>query len=121
MLTPEEFALLRGVTPQMFARIAAVTTVFTDGAGGFRPSRAQPLARAAMAGHVATSPDQADLEPAIESQRPDEQIADSGSPIGDPMTVRVTARDGEGGVARRILIVEFTGDPARPYWIRFAD
>jgi hypothetical protein len=74
-----------------------------------------------MAGLVSTSPEEDDLAPSTDGDRPALDLADSQPPVGDPMTVRVTARDRRGGVARRLVIVEFTGDQDRPYWIRFAD
>ena len=106
----DELALLPGMTPALYARIAPVITVnaVTE---TFYPAAAPPLARAVM-------------EPAGQGPA---QAADQAAPAGPPslaghaVTIRVDVADGRGGAARRTEIVEFTGAPDTPYVIRSVD
>jgi general secretion pathway protein K len=121
MLTVSELAALPDMTAELYARIAPVVTVFPGDSGPFRPANASPLARAAMAGELKSTPDALDRQARIDRQKPEEDLADEGSLTGQALTIRVVARDGHGGVAQRAQIVELTGDPARPYWVRYAE
>jgi general secretion pathway protein K len=117
--TVDELAALQDMTPQIFARIAPVTTVFYEDNGGFNPSHAQPLAKAAMSALAAEGQgdDASETEPP--NQQPDEELQ-TASLVGDPMTIRVVARDRTGGRIERAEIIELTGDPKTPFWVRYA-
>jgi general secretion pathway protein K len=117
--TVDELAALQDMTPQIFARVAPVTTVFGEDAGGFSAEHAQPLALAAMRAGDLETPDEADTEAVTASERPEEELQTQ-ILIGVPMTVRVVARDRSGARAVRTEIVELTGDPDNPYWVRYA-
>jgi hypothetical protein len=41
--------------------------------------------------------------------------------VGRTLTVRVTAAAPDGARAHRMAIVELTGNPASPYWIRYVE
>jgi hypothetical protein len=53
--------------------------------------------------------------------RPAEELAPDENLQGHTFTVRVTARDRAGARTHRMAIVELSGDPARPYWVRYVE
>jgi type II secretory pathway component PulK len=120
MLTVNELAALPDMTPTIFAQVAPVTTVFPETTGAFNTGHASPLARAAMSGDTSSTPDELINQAAIDSQRPDEDLADDNL-VGDTMTIRVLARDHTGARVRRMEIIELTGDRSQPYWVRYTE
>jgi len=119
--TVGELAALQDMTPDIFARIAPVTTVFFEDTGGFSPGHAAPLAKAAMEADTLETPEQIDSEAQASDKRPEEELASEESLVGDTMTIRVVASDRTGARASRMEIVELTGDPAKPYWVRYVE
>jgi general secretion pathway protein K len=117
--TVDEMAALQDMTPQIFAKVAPVTTVFFEDSGGFSPEHAQPLAKAAMGADALQVPDEADTEAVTANERPEEELQTQIA-IGVPMTVRVVAHDRSGARAERMEIIELTGDKDNPYWVRYA-
>jgi general secretion pathway protein K len=117
--TVDEMAALQDMTPQVFARVAPVTTAFFESTGGFDADHAQPLAKAAMSADDLQAPVTADADAEIANERPEEELQTQ-SLIGDPLTIRVVAHDRSGARAERMEIVELTGDPANPWWVRFS-
>jgi general secretion pathway protein K len=114
--TVEELAGLKDMDPVLLSRIAPATTVFFEESGPFEPKHASALARAAMTADAA-SPNGADadaaaMETEMSNERPAEEIASPDSLIGRTLTVRVTARDRDGGRIVRSAIVELTGNNA---------
>ena len=120
IVTVGELGALPDMTPQIFARVAPSVTVFFEDNGPFVAAHATALARAAMNGDTLVDPEQLDNQAAIDAQKPDETLADE-SLVGRALTIRVVARDAGGDQTHRMEIVEFTGDKARPYWIRYVE
>jgi general secretion pathway protein K len=116
--TVDEMASLQDMTPQIFARVAPVTTAFFEETGGFDVDHAAPLAKSAMSAVTVESPDESGSETQTADDQPAEELQ-SRSLVGDPMTIRVVARDRSGGRAERMEIVELTGDPTTPFWVRY--
>jgi len=104
----------------LYARLAPAVTTFFEETGAFDPTYAQGLAKAAMKADELPDPDQADEAPAVEDQRPNEELADDDY-VGRTLTIRAVARDSGGAETHRTEIIELTGDKARPYWIRYAE
>jgi general secretion pathway protein K len=102
----DELALLPGMTPGLYARIAPAVTVSASTLA-FDPRTASPLALAVMSPANANSPAR-DLEPPL-------------SLSGRTVTVRVDVADGRGGQMRRTATVEFTGAASRPFIMRGID
>jgi general secretion pathway protein K len=102
----DELALLPGMTPGLYARIAPAITVSATTLA-FDPRTASPLALAVMSPANANSP------------APDLQHPLSLS--GRTVTVRVDVADGRGGQMRRTATVEFTGAASRPFIMRALD
>jgi general secretion pathway protein K len=112
--TLDELNKLKGMDAVLLARIEPSLTVFFGARGGFDESFAQPLAIAAMNEDAAGSPLSVVRQ---RSDGPTEVVDERGLP-GRPLTIRVLARDDHGGRLRRAMIVELTGKPAQPYWVR---
>jgi len=117
MRTVEELLALRGMDQATFDRVAPALTAFVALSAEFDPSTASPLARQVMGPRP---DDDADGGPGGAGGKPRATL-DSGAPsdyVGRPLALRVTARDGRGGLFRRTTVVELTGQPRRPYWVR---
>jgi hypothetical protein len=101
--------------PDLFRRLAPAVTVFFGRSGGFSESTATPLALAVMGSGAA---DVLIRERELAGDRPALEIAPDESLDGRALTIDATARDGRGGQAIRSVVIELTGNPDRPYWIR---
>lgn len=113
--TVDELSMLKGMDPYLFAKLAPVVTVNFGESGAFDPATASPLAIQAMAAEgVPADDEQNQVNPQTPPAMPD-PAADNLA--GRRLTVRVTAQDAAGTITRS-SIVELTGNPADPYWIR---
>lgn len=121
MPTVGELGALPDMTPRLFARVAPAVTTFFEDNGPFEASHATALAKAAMDGDQRSTPEQLDSQAIIDNQRPEEEIAADDHLFGRTLTVNVVARDFYGAQTHRSAIIEFTGDRARPYWIRYVE
>lgn len=121
VLTIGELGALKDMNRAIFDRIAPVSTVFFEDTGAFDASHAQPLAQAAMRADDLANPDELDNEAQIGNERPDEELAPDDNLIGRTLTIRAVASDSSGARTHRMEIIELTGDPARPYWIRYTE
>ena len=119
--TVEELAGLKDMTPTLLSRIAPVSTALTELHGPFEPANAKPLAIAAMHGDQGADFAQLSTETMASTLRPNIEIARADKMVGRNFTVRVTARDKDGSRGHRTVMIQLTGDPARPYWIRYVD
>jgi len=119
--TVGELAALKDMDRATFARIAPVVTVFFEDNGPFEPDHAQPLAQAAMSADTLENPDQIANEAELTNQRPEEELAPDDHFVGRPLTIRVVARDHDGARTHRMEVIEFTGDKANPYWVRYVE
>ena len=116
-----ELAEIDGMSPDVLARIAPASTVFFGEGGGFEPDYAQPLALAVMSARGENSTEAIVRARELAGQRTAVELASSKSYVGRPLTVRVLARDGRGGVFRRATLVELTGRRSEPFWVRAVD
>lgn len=120
LATVDELAGLKGMNPYLFARIAPAATTFFGDSGGFNQADALPLALRAMSASSIQTPEELEREREAAGETPAFDLADqSVSLIGRTLTVRVNAEDGHGGSLTRATIIELTGNPAQPYWIRY--
>jgi general secretion pathway protein K len=113
---------LKDMDADLYVRLAPSVTTFFEESGPFDRPHAGPLAIAAMdadmppPGSEAAQEDQADQPSEDENEAPvDENL------IGRTLTVKVVAHGRAGAIARRTAIVELTGDPQKPYWIRYTE
>ena len=118
--TVGDLMALKDMDVALFERIAPAVTVFFGESGPFVPSNAGPLARIAMAAEEGVTPGLlADANAADSSQA--EPITEDTNLIGRTLTVRAIAADRRGAQAHRVAIVELTGVPSQPYWIRYLE
>jgi hypothetical protein len=115
-----ELAGLPDMTPAIYAKTAPAVTVFFEESGPFQADHASPLAKAAMAGDTLANPDELDSETQAADQGPAETISDDNM-IGRTLTIRVEARNRSGARTHRMAIVELTGNPSQPYWVRYVE
>ncbi|HEY1709346.1 MAG TPA: hypothetical protein VGG10_13850 [Rhizomicrobium sp.] len=118
--TVDELLLIKGMDRNLFTRIAPALTVFFGESGGFSEANSQPLALAVMEGGGMSSPEVLQREKELSGERPAIDIDPTAvSLVGRTLTVHVHVSDGGSGLYDRAVIVEITGKPADPYWIRW--
>jgi hypothetical protein len=119
--TVGELIDLKDMDPALLARIAPAVTTFFEETGPFTPEHATPLAVAAMNADIEEaegSDQQGGLTPTSQTA---EELGPDDNLQGHTVTVRVTARDHSGARTHRMAIVELTGDPQRPFWVRYVE
>jgi general secretion pathway protein K len=109
--TLDEMIHIKGMDRVLLARIEPALTVFFGARGGFDETFAQPLALAAMNDGEVEDPSE------LAAVHTRGLVDERGLP-GRPLTIRVVARDDHGGRLRKAEIVELTGRPAQPFWVR---
>ena len=114
-----EMASLKDMDPIMLAKIAPAVTTFFEESGPFLPNHASPLALATMNADIDQSPSSI-LAPGGGAFTTEELEVDDNLQ-GHTVTVWVTARDRRGARTHRMAIVELTGDPHQPYWVRYVE
>jgi general secretion pathway protein K len=118
--TVDELLLIKGIDKELFARIAPALTVFFGESGGFSEQNSQPLALAVMEGGGMSSPEVLQRQKELAGEHPAIDIDPTAvSLIGRLLTVHVHVSDGGAGVYDRAAVVEVTGKPGDPYWIRW--
>ncbi len=117
--TVDELAEIKGFDADVLARIAPDLTVFPDVTAGFDPKLASPRAQAVMStGDTPASGASAFGPPQSPTQFPTPALDASNSNIGRPFTITLDVDDGRGGRLHRVVIIELTGLPNQPVWIR---
>ncbi len=112
-----ELAAIPAIGPELAARMAPYVTVFAPDSAVFAETNASPIARRVMADSV------------FEDRTAGVPVADGGLGTGEaarvddgvtgrPLRIIVRARGDDGSAARRDVVIELTGNPARPYVIR---
>jgi general secretion pathway protein K len=115
--TNGELAAIPAIGPALAARMDPFVTVFATGTPRFAEDRASPLARRVMTERVideqvgGVAVREGGLDPR-DFGRPDDGVR------GRPLRIIVRALGADGAAARRNVVVELTGNPARPYVIR---
>jgi general secretion pathway protein K len=121
MRTVGELTALPDMDAATYAQVAPVLTVFFEASGPFEPRNARPLAIAAMSRLGGEGQEQVEGQAAIAAEQADEEISPDDHLMGRPLTIRVTAKARDGAHTGRMAIAELTGDPDRPYWIRYVE
>lgn len=120
-LTVGEIALIRGMTPALYARIAPAATVFFGAGGSFSPQTAAPLAIAVMTGGGLQSKDVIDRQRAIAGQRTALEPESALDLAARPLTIRVIASDNGGARLERVTIIEFPRGVPGSWEIRYQE
>lgn len=112
-----ELALVPGVTPNLYGRIAPALTV----AGGdvpFDASLATPLALAAMDGPAQSGVRGLERARELAGERTVLSTEPPKAVAGRTLTIRVTASSGSHDRLEQASLVQLTGRPDRPYLVR---
>lgn len=114
----DELLGVRGMTPAMLARLKRLATVIGAEGEGFDERYAQPIALRVMG-----AGDAAEIERAreIAGDRPALALSAADTLVGRGLTIRVEARDGQGGRYREAEIVQLTGRRHPAYLVRAID
>ena len=115
-----ELRMIKGMTDDLYARIAPATTVFFGESGGFSEQTAQPLALEVLGEVAANSPEVIERQRELAGEVAPKASIVKASLIGRTLTVRVEAHRGQ-TYLKRTAIVELTGNSADPYWLRYLD
>ena len=116
-----ELAAIPAIGPQLAARMDPFVTVFAPDSANFDEQFASPLARRVMT-ERAFEPVTADGVAVREGGLTPEVAGQSGDRVsGRSIRISVRARGANGSAARRNVVVELTGNPARPYAVRSRD
>ena len=117
-----ELRMVRGMTDDIYARIAAATTVFFGESGGFSESTSQTLALQVLGEVAGNSPEVIERQKELAGQAAVPQTLAKVSLIGRTLTVRVEAHRGA-TYLKRTAIIEITGSTAGLgyYWFRYLD
>jgi general secretion pathway protein K len=119
--TVAELHMLKGMTDDIYARVAPATTVFFGESGGFSESTAQPLALQVLGEVAANSPEVIEREKELAGQSVMPQSLTKVNLIARTLTVRVEAHRGA-AYMKRTAIVEITGATTGSYyWYRYLD
>jgi general secretion pathway protein K len=118
--TVGEMRLLKGMTDDIYNRIAPSTTVFFGESGGFSEQTSQILALEVLGEEGPNSLAVQSRLQQIAGNSPLSAQTIKMSLIARTLTVRVEARRG-GAYLKRSGIVELTGNAADPYWLRYLD
>ncbi len=117
----EELILIRGMTPDMIARLRRSATAYGDRQQGFDDRYASPLALAVISGGGLGSPSVINRERELAGQRVAIDLAGGEILVGRPMTIRVVARRPGDSRLERGTVIELTGQPLSPYVVRARD
>lgn len=115
-----ELAAIPAIGPELAARMDPFVTVFAPNSASFDDLYASPLARRVMTEQVFEDSFQG--VPVVEGGLD----ADETGRVNDgvtsrPLRIMVRARNASGSAARRNVVIELTGSPARPYVVRSRD
>lgn len=117
LLSLDELIAVRGIDAGTLARLRPFVSVYRNQRDGFDERYAQPAALVVMNGGIA-GPAAIQRARELAGQRVAIELSDGESLVGRPLTVRVVARDGAGGIVRRVTEIELTGTRERPYVVR---
>jgi general secretion pathway protein K len=114
----DELADIKGMTPDLAARLRRNITLVTASGQGFDDRYATPLALAVMSGGGTDTPAVIQRQRELDGQRPAIDLADNETLAGRMLMIRVNARGANGAAYERRTIIELTGSPARPLLVR---
>jgi len=114
----DELARLKGMTPEVFARIRPVLTPYFGISGGFDVHAASPLAAAVMSQGGENSAEAIEQGWEVGGERTALQIEPDRGLAGQNFTVTVLAQDGQGASLTHRTVIVMTGRPAPAFYVR---
>ena len=118
--TVGEMRMLKGMTDDIYARVAPATTVFFGESGGFSEQTSQVLALEVLGEEGPSSLEVIQRQQQLAGNVPVPQTLAKASLVARTLTVRVEARRA-GAYMKRSAILELTGNANDPYWFRYLD
>ncbi|MBV8799962.1 MAG: general secretion pathway protein GspK [Alphaproteobacteria bacterium] len=118
--TVGELRMLNGMDDDLYARVSPAITVFFGETGGFSEGTSQILALEALSEVGPNSSDVRRRMQELSGQRPADDVRNPPFLIGRTLTVRVEAKRA-GAALTRAGIIELTGNPIDPVWMRYLD
>jgi general secretion pathway protein K len=118
--TVGELRMIKGMTDDIYNKVAPASTVFFGESGGFSEQTSQVLALEVLGEEGPNS---------LEVQQRVAQLSGAAAPppslikasyVARTLTVRVEARE-NGAYLKRNAIIELTGNASDPYWFRYLD
>jgi general secretion pathway protein K len=117
-----ELINVRGMDAALLAKLAPALTIwFGQGTQAERDRNAVPFALAVMSGAGLNSPAVIQRQRELAGQRPAIELSEGENLIGRPLTIRITARDGNRAKFTRAFVIELTGNERKPYVVRAAE
>jgi general secretion pathway protein K len=115
----DELLLVPGMTPELYERVAPALTVYS-GRPLFDPQIAPREALLALSNMDSAQVDRLlQARHAVALSINQTQQMSSADLVGQAFTVEDTVANLDGGGAREVEVVRFTGDPQNPYWVLF--
>jgi len=119
ILTVEELIRVRGMDADLLNKLEPLVTVYFSKSGTFDTETAAPLAAAVMADDTDDTSQGLENEAVQYSEHTAISATEDTSLTGRSFTISVDVQNPGGGSLTRSVVVEITGDPANPYWIRY--
>ncbi len=116
-----ELAAIPAIGPQLAARMDPFVTVFAPDSADFAADLASPLARRVMTERVFETEIVNGVAVREGGLAPENTGRVDDGLTGRPLRIVVRARGVNGSAARRNVVIELTGNPARPYVVRSRD
>lgn len=116
--TVDELARIKGMTPEILARIRPIVTTYFGISGGFDARTASPEAVAVITGGGLDSVAAIERRREADGQVTALAITPEKTLAGRNLTIVVQAADGRGGQLRRRVVVAMTGQPSSTYYVR---
>lgn len=116
--TLDELLDVQGMTPEILDRIRPSMTLYFGEPASFNPHTATPLAVMAMLGKSEDSAEVKARRQDADERRPALEIAEDMPMAGRPVTIRVQAELPGVGRVTHVAVVQFTANPAHPFWLR---
>lgn len=119
--TSAELATIPAIGPELAARMQPYVTIFSPATGRFAAARASPLARRVMTERVFEETTFQGVAVRQGGLAPEDTGRTDDGVTGHPIRIIVRASNASGSAALRNVVVELTGNPARPYVVRARD
>jgi general secretion pathway protein K len=118
--TVAELRMVKGMTDDIYNRIAPATTVFFGESGGFSEQTSQILALEVLGEEGPGSTEVQQRVAQLSGAAPPMSSLVKASYVARTLTVRIEARE-NGAYMKRSAIIELTGNASDPYWFRYLD
>lgn len=117
--TLEELSRMRGMNAALLGNLAPLVTLYYSRSAPFDAANASPLAAAIMTSTEDESSEDLTSESRLYAEHPALSADVVQNVAARSLTIAIEARNQSGGFFARKAVVQMTGLPTNPYWIRF--